>query len=328
MKDLLLLLCRYPYDKNTRVTLSNLVRGVENWNTLLELINAHGIIALAAYTIRMAGLENEIPETSLEFLENGYRQSVIRNIWIKEQWKIVSDILDRENIKHILLKGMALEHSLYGSKGLRQMSDTDILIKPDEAVKAWYLLQREGYTMNDPKSPLFRKFIFDLGQHLPALYKSGYALEIHTHIPGYDSETDLNYNKLFNESIIIRIDTKNAYILPPEIHLKYLIHHFQRHASSGECQLRLFTDIRILGENKRIEFPDQFIFKPFQGDDLSFRKAAYRSTINSLNKKNRILFILGDMFPSFKWMKKRYKCNLIRSLIYYPQRVGKILWLI
>ena len=44
--------------------------------------------------------------------------------------------LRKAGIKHILLKGMALEHTLYGSKGLRQMTDCDILIKSEEAAES------------------------------------------------------------------------------------------------------------------------------------------------------------------------------------------------
>ena len=72
MKDLLLFLCHYPFDENNRETLSKLIREVQDWNELVRLINAHGIIALAAYNIKEAGLENEIPAEAMTVLENGH----------------------------------------------------------------------------------------------------------------------------------------------------------------------------------------------------------------------------------------------------------------
>src|SRR5450759_4722677 len=143
MRELLLLLCRYPYEEINRDHLSKLIREVRDWNETVKLINAHGIIALAAYNIKEAGLQNEIPSEAMAIIENGYRQSITRNSWLTKRWKEVNSILEEAGIKHILLKGMAIEYTLYEGKGLRQMSDNDILIKREDALKAWRLLQEK-----------------------------------------------------------------------------------------------------------------------------------------------------------------------------------------
>ena len=59
MKDLLLLLCRYPFDAANRDILSEMIGKVQDWHKMSELINTHGIIALAAYNIKEAGLEKD-----------------------------------------------------------------------------------------------------------------------------------------------------------------------------------------------------------------------------------------------------------------------------
>jgi hypothetical protein len=42
----------------------------------------------------------------------------------------------------------------------------------------------------------------------------------------------------------------------------------------------------------------------------------------------RTLEPLGDLFPSVSFMKNRYKCkNTWKVLLYYPHRIGKVLWL-
>ena len=92
MRDLLLLLCQYPYDAKNRETLSKLIGEVQDWNEMVKLINAHGIIALAAYNIKEAGLEKQIPGDAMAFLENGYMQSIVRNAWLTERWKEVNSI--------------------------------------------------------------------------------------------------------------------------------------------------------------------------------------------------------------------------------------------
>ena len=69
MKDLLIHLIQYPFDLLKKDRLRELVRQVQDWHALVELINAHGIIALAAYNIKAAGLEKEVPEKRWLFLK-------------------------------------------------------------------------------------------------------------------------------------------------------------------------------------------------------------------------------------------------------------------
>ena len=328
MKDLLLLLCRYPFDPGDTETLSKLINEVQDWQKMAELINAHGIIALAAYNIKEAGLEKEIPPEAMAILENGQRQSMVRNLWIKERWKEVNRILNTAGIKHILLKGMALEHTIYGARGLRQMNDNDILIKREESAEAWYFLQKEGFTIKTPKSPLHLKIMRDISNHLPALFKEGYSVEIHTRLFDYKTTKASGDPYLFGNSSEISIDNENALILNEDIHLKYLTYHFERHALSGESQLRTYADILMLSKGKTAEFPEQFIMDPDQKAGHKFRKAAYKGKVNFVPPKYRIFFVLGDLFPSPAWMKERYKCGGIKAVFYYPHRLGKLWWLV
>jgi hypothetical protein len=327
MRELLLLLCRYPFDEANRETLSNLIEEVQDWNKLTELINAHGIIALAAYNIKEARLMNKIPGDAMAILENGYMKSIVRNTWLTECWKEVNTILCDARIKHILLKGMALEHTLYGSNGLRQMSDNDILIKPDEALKAWKLLQRHGFTHEPFKSPLLKKIMFDLGHHLPALYKNGYVLEIHFALFNLGISEEELYHDLFTASVEIFIGDTKALILNKEMQLRHLIAHFKHHTASGDCQMRLYADIMLLDKSNYFEFPTLFISDPSQGTKKEFRKTAYKARIKAIQPKHRLRFLLGDTFPSIHWMKERYRCNGLKALLLYPIRTMKLWWL-
>jgi hypothetical protein len=327
MKELLLLLSQYPFDAKNRDTLSTLIGEVKDWPTMLKLINAHGITALAAYNIKEAGLGKEITAEAMAALENGYFKNISRNTWLTECWKEVNNILSDVDIRHILLKGMALEHTLYGSRGLRQMSDNDILIKPEESVKAWKLLQQHGFTPEPLKSCLFKKIMFDFGHHLPVLYKNGYALEIHDNLFNQRITEETTYRDPFSEAEEILISETKAYILNKELQMRYLTTHFKHHAASGDCQLRLYADIVLLDKSNHLQFSSRFILEPLQGTKKEFRKAAYKARIRSIQPKYRLRFLLGDTYPSLKWMKERYKCNGLKVLFIYPLRSGKLWWL-
>jgi hypothetical protein len=328
MRELLLLLCRYPFDQENKDQLRELLNQVEDWNKTVELINSHGIIALAAYNVKEAGLEKEIPEDAMAILENGQRQSMVRNLWLTERWKEVNTILSDAGIKQILLKGMALEHTLYGSRGLRQMNDNDILVKHEDALKAWNLLQQYGFEPELMKSPLHRKFMLDIGKHLPCLYKDGYAIEIHHKLFNNKPLTLLDPGDPVDTSVEIMIGDTEAWILSKEIQLMHLIEHFERHAGEGSVQFRQFADIILLDNTSKITIPESFISNPQQEFERKYLKAAYKTTINSVPARIRLQYIIGDIFPTIEWMKKRYKCSGLKAVFYYPQRIGKLLWLV
>jgi hypothetical protein len=328
MRELLLLLCLYPFEEKNRDLLLKLIAEDQDWNKTIQIINAHGIIALAAYNLKASGLEKKIPAEAMSKLENGYLRSVARNAWLTECWKEVNTILCSAGIQHILLKGMALEHTLYGANGLRQMNDTDILIKKEESAGAWQLLSQYGFNPEPAKSPLFSKIRFDMGQHLPALYKNGFAIEIHNNLFGYRIGDTISNHDPFADAVEILIGDTKVLILSREMQLSHLIKHFEHHKRSGDCQLRMYSDIMLLDKSNSIVFPDKFIPEPMQGYKKEFRKAAYKGRISAISPKYRFRFILGDTFPSCNWMKQRYKCNLFKAYLIYPLRIGKLRWLI
>ena len=328
MRDLLLLLCRYPFEESNRKALSGLLGEVQDWHKLVELINAHGIIALAAYNIKAAGLEAKIPAEPLAIIENGYLQSVVRNTWLTEHWKEVNEILSEAGFKHVLLKGMALEHTIYGSKGLRQMNDNDILLKREDCLKAWYLLQQKGFSHGPIKSALHKKILLDIGKHLPELYKNGYAVEIHHNL--FDSENETHKDNIdpVDSSVEINIGGTKAWILSDEMQMKHLISHFERHALEGSVQIRQYADIILLDKTTSVVMPDKFIADPHQTENKVYRKAAYRKSYEAVPGKYRLRYLTGDIFPSITWMKERYKCIGLKAFLYYPLRIGKLMWLI
>jgi hypothetical protein len=328
MKDLLLLLSRYPYDELNRESLSDLLGEVRDWPEFVDLINAHGIIALAAYNIKESGLERKVPAESMAALENGYLQSIVRNTWLTKNWKEVNSILVNAGIKHVLLKGMALEHTIYESRGLRQMTDNDILVKREDALKAWNLLMTNGFSHGSVKSYLHEKILLSIGKHLPTLYKNGYAVEIHHQLFDNENNQETGNNDLLNDAVEIPVNGTRAWILSEETQMKHLTLHFERHALEGNAQIRQYADIILLDKNSKVVMPDTFITDPHQKSNREYRKAAYKKGFASVPSKYRLRYLAGDIFPSFNWMKERYKCSGLKALLYYPFRIGKVFWLV
>jgi hypothetical protein len=327
-EKLLVSLCRLLFTHEQKTEISEYTQEVTDWNYFTRLANEHGIIAIVAYNIKECGLVNKIPVHAMKILENGYMQSLVRNTWLTERWKEVNTILVNAGIKHILLKGMALEHSVYGSRGLRQMNDNDILLTRADALKAWHLLQMEGFTHELIKSSLHKKIIADTGKHLPSLFRSGYAIELHHNISDENNIYGQGLKDPFESAIEMLVDDTKALILSRVNHLAYLKKHFEKHSNEGHCQLRLYMDIILQEENNDITVPAGFISNPKQESNSKYRKTAYKTTVKSVPVKLRLRFLMGDIFPSLKWMKKRYACSGLKALLYYPARIGKVIWLV
>lgn len=329
-ENLLLTLCTLTMNEQQKQETASLMREIKDWSRMVELINAHGIIALTAYNIREAGLENNVPGHAMEILDNGRMKSLVRNTWLTECWKEVNAILRDAGIKHILLKGMALEHTLYGAKGLRQMNDNDILVKREDSLRAWDLLQKNGFSPALIKSPLHKKIILDIGKHLPCLYKNGYAVEIHSRLPGINltgKEVGTSSDP-FDDAVEINVAGTKALMLSKEKQLSHLISHFNGHTMGGDRQLRLYTDIILLDKTAKPALPGTFLLRPMEGYKPENRKMVYRETVRSIPAKYRTRYLAGDIFPSLKWMKHRHRCGTLRAMLYYPRRIGKLMWLV
>ena len=305
-------------------------------------------------------------------------RSMSRNAFNTEAMGDVLRLLNKENIKTVLLKGLALENTVYGNSGLRQMSDVDILIDREECIKARKILLRNGYVSLHVKSFFHELIIAYSGKHLPSLIKNGISVEIHNELfAGRKNELT---KSLYDSSYEIEIKGEKTFIPQPQIFFLYLIKHLYLHEMNNESQLRLYTDLVVMIEKYPDEiinydlltyasqadmaevlawhleplrdlwgvtfpgFINDFIDKWYNPDSITkfifflrspkdnppLNKAKfYRQVINDIPGLHRkFLYILGDIFPTLSFMKNRYKCNSTwRVLLYYPHRVGKILWL-
>lgn len=326
-EKLLIALCRLDFNEEEKTELRVLVEQVKDWDKFVRISNEHGIIALASFNLKETHLDLLIPEKQMIMLNDGLMQSMIRNTWLQERWKEVNRILTEAGIKHVLLKGMALEHTVYASKGLRQMTDNDILVKREDGLRVWNLLQNFGFEPVNIKSFLYKKIITDIGKHLPTLVRDGYALEIHTRLFN-DNEKNSNLGKAIDESVEIEIGDKKAFILNKSLHLDYLIEHNKDHLSGSDPELRLFLDISLLKKDNYNSINEEILSDPARFRINGYRQKIYKQQLKGLSFPAKVRFLIGDIFPSVSWMKERHECGWPKVLIYYPRRMGKLLWLI
>lgn len=325
-EKLLLALCRLDFSDEQKHGILNLIEERIDWERYLKLVNEHGIIALEAYNIRELGLGDRVPEGIMKVLDGSRMKTLLRNTWQVNQWKEVNDILTGAGIKHVLLKGMALEHTVYRSMGLRQMTDTDMLVKKDDALRAWNLLQEHGFVPELIKSPLHRKIIMDLGKHLPTLIKESYQVEIHHRLFREKEKNDLLDDAIDN-AVPIQIAGTTAYTLEKELHLEYLRQHNEYHLSAAGSQMKLYLDFQLLNPGEEVTLSSGFISNPRQEGRPGNRRKIFSDVYYSMPASSRLRFLAGEVFPTIQWMKRRHNCGTFKALFLYPRRLGKLAWL-
>jgi hypothetical protein len=378
-EHLLLELCRLEFSDEQINRIKSLLAVITDWPYFSNLANEHGVAALVWYNLEKYQFHSEIPEAAAYFLKCTLMRSLGRNTFNTESMGEVLRLLNAENIKIVILKGLALENSVYGNQGLRQMSDVDILINRDECIKACKILISNGYVSLPVKSFFHKQILAYYGKHLPSLIKNGTSVEIHHELFG--GRKNLMTKMLYDSSYMVEIKGEKAWFPQPQIFFLYLVKHLWLHEMNNESQLRLYTDLIVLIEKHNYEilnynllkcasdagmseilawhleplrdiwgvsfpqwlndfidkwhnedFVDRFFFflRSPKNNPPGDKSGFYRHILDDIPGFHRkFLFILGDLFPTVSFMKNRYKCKSTwKVLLYYPHRLGKVLWLL
>jgi hypothetical protein len=258
-EHLLLELCRLEFSDEQINRIRSLLAVITDWPYFSNLANEHGVAALVWYNLEKYRLHSEIPEAVAYFLKCTLMRSLGRNTFNTESMGEVLRLLNAENIKIVILKGLALENSVYGNQGLRQMSDVDILINRDECIKARKILISNGYVSLPVKSFFHKQILAYYGKHLPSLIKNGTSVEIHHELFG--GRKNLMTKMLYDSSYMVEIKGEKAWFPQPQIFFLYLVKHLWLHEMNNESQLRLYTDLIVLIEKHNYEILNYNLLK-------------------------------------------------------------------
>ena len=242
--SLLLLLSRVEFTEADKLRLRQECATFNDWKLFTGLAVRHGVAALVWQNMCDLSLDGSIPEPERTILEGLKFKSIARVAYITSAAAEAVEALDKEGIRVVLLKGLALEHTVYGSRGLRQMSDADLLVAPGDALRARDILAKAGFDSMPMKSGLYRHIILDIGNHLPEMHRGGISVDLHYRLFGPEGEEMVG--KAISEAEPISAGGKVFHVLPPVTAFLGLVSHIQKHEVKGEFQLRLYADIYIL----------------------------------------------------------------------------------
>jgi len=243
-EKLLLSLCRLEFSEEQKSEIRELMKEIKDWDYFVDLSNKHGVIALCWYNLNETGYSKNVPTRQLGILHSAYLKSLTRNTFIYKQLEEITSLAGKENIKIVLLKGVALEKTVYRNKGLRQMTDIDILVRQDQAGLLRRILLKNGFESAPLVSHFHEKIMPAYGKHLPEMYKNGIAVEIHFKL--FEQKGNSLTEEFLNKATRLSDNDINAFYPDSQLLFLYLIKHLDTHEKNEGAQLRLYTDLILL----------------------------------------------------------------------------------
>ncbi|HZX31484.1 MAG TPA: nucleotidyltransferase family protein, partial [Rhodocyclaceae bacterium] len=86
-----------------------------------------------------------IPVPVKDRLQQSYRRTAVRNLSICRQLVKAASLLQEAGIASVALKGAFLAFFAYRTPALRPMRDLDLLVRQEDAVRAFEVMKSHGY---------------------------------------------------------------------------------------------------------------------------------------------------------------------------------------
>lgn len=114
-----------------------------DWELFERVCHFHSVQALAYHGLRGAGFG---PDAVAERLRPHADRLAAATMLRKRAYTGAASTLAQAGIRPMLLKGAAMNETIYPHPGLRSMGDIDVLVRPDEVDEAEALLRADGWT--------------------------------------------------------------------------------------------------------------------------------------------------------------------------------------
>ena len=275
-----------------------------DWAYFFERARAEGVISLIYNSLsEIDDTKSLVPEDIWRRFQSCYYTVAARNTSLCQKLNIVLTSFNQAGIGVILLKGMALIHTVYPNIALRPMYDIDILIHKKDFSMAESKLKELGYT-NSPSYP-------------EDFHKDNMMVDVHwdlmniTRVKSRKKSYCIDLDEVWKSSLSLEINGEKARILSPEYCLMDLCLHLTLH--HGLQGLVWFIDIARLIEYYKNEIDwNKFIEK-------SFEYKICRSIYYVLFYVKKVLgeeipqFVLDRLEPAKQNFLERKVFNLIMS---------------
>jgi len=222
--------------------LNKIIPNLKNWDYFVNILIERGLSPLFYNKIEILDNTNQIPKHIIAKLRKAYYKTLTRSLLLHDYFKNVTTAFNNNNLAFIALKGIYLSEWLYKDVGLRQFSDIDILVKPQDAQKALAILNELGYRSYDGIESEEIGGQKDLMHYKPRLLND-VSVEIHIKIHHSKENYLMPIDEIWQNAVKTKIDGINSHVLEFYDMFIHLCLHLDKHVKIGHVQFTSFADI-------------------------------------------------------------------------------------
>ena len=130
----------------------------DEWSALFDQLRPHWIIPYLYWKIGHLPIEFRPPESIVSQMRKGFLASQARHLAMERQISDILDAFNSEKVSALVIKGPALTLTVYPATAARPCSDIDLLVRPEQYVKAREILNRIGYRCRYNRFDNFKEF--------------------------------------------------------------------------------------------------------------------------------------------------------------------------
>ncbi len=199
---------------------------VIDWDLFLQLMKRHRLNTFTYSFIK----NNSIlfPEDVINKINNMQLKVTSRSLQLVSELMKIGIVFNENNIKWLAIKGPAFSLQLYNDPTLRQSIDLDILIESKELEKTIAVLLKNGYKSVHPLPNLNKSF----KQYLKFSNEIAFVnpitnipIEIHWKFAPYQILNSFDFNYIYENKKIIKLNNTEIPTLNFEEHVKYVCRH-------------------------------------------------------------------------------------------------------
>ena len=142
--QLLLACARLNHDLTNQARINALVEQDLDWNSVIITAHQHRVLPLVWRSLEHIA-DGRVPEDATRRLRSASRANARRNLRLTGELVRVLDLLRLHDIPCIPYKGPVLAARIYGDVSLRQFTDLDLIVHPNDVARTRSLLVTHGY---------------------------------------------------------------------------------------------------------------------------------------------------------------------------------------
>ena len=186
------------HEKHNKILVEEeLKSGNIDWDNIVKVSTSHYVFPALYINLKRAGFLEYLPKDLVDYMKRITDLNRERNQQIIEQAKEINDLLLKNNITPIFLKGTGnLLEGLYEDIAERMVGDIDVLVSKKQTNEAYEILKNQNYIKQNNNTQMLPNH-----RHLPRIIHKNKiaAIEIHKEILRSEKAEEFSYNHLFFE---------------------------------------------------------------------------------------------------------------------------------